>query len=121
MAWTYEVRTRNFYLNGIYQFTALYSGAPGYKNDSSQECVADRGPLPRGTYTISEPFYHPHAKAWTLRLTSSVSNHMCGRGGFLIHGDSVKRPGTASNGCIIASFSDRKKISSSHDHTLIVE
>ncbi|PVB76052.1 DUF2778 domain-containing protein [Salmonella enterica subsp. enterica serovar Legon] len=121
MTWKYEVTTRKFYLNGVYQFTALYAGAPGYKNDPSQQCVSDHGPLPRGTYTISEPFYHPHAKAWTLRLTPSSTNNMCGRGGFLIHGDSLAHPGAASNGCIVATLTERKAIAHSHDHSLIVE
>jgi len=36
---------------------------------------------------------------------------MCGRTGFLIHGDNGK--GTASNGCIVASLEVRQKIAAS--------
>ena len=52
MPWVYKINARSFYLNGSYQFNARYSGRPGFKNDSVNECVRDKGPLPRGTYTI---------------------------------------------------------------------
>lgn len=121
MAWVYKVSSRKFYLNGTYKFTAIYSGRPGYWNNSANECVSGEGPLPRGTYTISDPFFHIKTRAWTLRLTPSSSNNMCGRGGFLIHGLNSQKPTTSSDGCIIASLADRKAITASHDHTLIVE
>jgi hypothetical protein len=43
-----------------------------------------------------------------------------GRGGFLIHGDSVRAPGTASQGCIIMDPATRQRISSSGDVDLTV-
>ncbi|MCT4711319.1 DUF2778 domain-containing protein [Enterobacteriaceae bacterium H11S18] len=121
MSWTYKVSSHSFYHNGTFQFTALYAGKPGFKNDPAFECVKDKGPLPRGKYTISEPFYHHRTRAWTLRLTPDTSNNMCGRDGFLIHGGSSAHPGGASNGCIIATLPQRKAITASHDHILIVE
>ncbi|MCX2943856.1 DUF2778 domain-containing protein [Rahnella perminowiae] len=121
MAWVYKVNDNAFYLNGTFKFNAMYSGRPGYKNNTPYECVQGKGPLPRGTYHISEPFYHHKTKAWTMRLTPSASNHMCGRDGFLIHGGSSKHPGEASDGCIIATIKERKDIAASGDHTLIVE
>lgn len=121
MTWVYQVKTARFYHNGSYAFTARYAGAKGFYNDPSKECVADKGPLPRGTYHISAPFFHPHAKKYTMRLTPESSNHMCGRGGFLIYGDSISDPGGASNGCIILDLNYRIKIGTSNDHTLIVE
>ncbi len=39
MTWVYKVSSHSFYLNGTYQFDALYSGRPGFKNDSANECV----------------------------------------------------------------------------------
>jgi hypothetical protein len=121
MSWVYKVSSHTFYLNGTYQFDGMYSGRPGYKNDTSQECVKGKGPLPRGTYTIGKPFYHHKTKAWTMRLTPSDSNNMCGRDGFMIHGGSSKHPGEASDGCIIVSLPNRKAIAASGDHMLKVE
>jgi hypothetical protein len=46
---------------------------------------------------------------------------MCNREGFLIHGDSKKAPGTASNGCIILAPWYRQQIWDSMDKALIVE
>jgi hypothetical protein len=43
-----------------------------------------------------------------------------GRSGFLIHGDSVAMPGTASHGCIILSRDLREQISASGDNQLEV-
>ncbi|MGJ3350435.1 tlde1 domain-containing protein [Morganella sp. Je.2.23] len=121
MSWKYNVSTRAFSLNGVHQFYAEYAGAEGYKNDSANECKVNQGPLPRGTYTIGAPFTHNTAGAYTLRLTPDAGNSMCGRDGFLIHGDSVSNPGTASTGCIVLIKSRRKEIVDSGDTELIVE
>jgi hypothetical protein len=50
-----------------------------------------------------------------------MSNNMCGRDGFMIHGDSAKHPGEASDGCIIVDLPGRKAIAASGDHSLTVE
>ncbi|TKV22786.1 tlde1 domain-containing protein [Citrobacter sp. TBCS-14] len=121
MTWVYKVSAHNFYLNGTYQFDAKYSGRPGYKNDSANECVKDNGPLPRGTYTIGPAFYHRRTRAWTMRLTPYIENQMCGRDGFMIHGDSAANPGEASDGCIILNLPYRKIIDASSDKVLVVE
>ncbi|PLR35646.1 DUF2778 domain-containing protein [Chimaeribacter coloradensis] len=115
------VSSKGFYLNGTYQFSAKYSGKPGYKDNSANECIKGKGPIPRGRYTIGDPFYHPKTRAWTMRLTPSTSNSMCGRDGFMIHGDSSKHPGEASEGCIIVDLPGRKAIAASGDHSLTVE
>lgn len=49
MTWEYDVATHKFTRNGE-TYTADYAGATGFKNDSSQECVSGKGPLPKGTY-----------------------------------------------------------------------
>lgn len=36
MGWVYKVSSKSFYLNGTFQFSAKYSGRPGYKNDSAK-------------------------------------------------------------------------------------
>ncbi|ARU83235.1 DUF2778 domain-containing protein [Enterobacteriaceae bacterium 155047] len=121
MTWVYKVSAHSFYLNGSYQFDGLYSGRPGYKNDSAYECVKGKGPLPRGTYKIGAPFFHHNTRAWTMRLTPYAANDMCGRDAFMIHGDSAAHPGSASDGCIIVSLPNRKLIAASSDKILVVE
>ncbi|MDW8844414.1 DUF2778 domain-containing protein [Erwinia sp. MMLR14_017] len=121
MGWVYNVSSRKFLLNGTYRFSARYSGRPGYKDDSANECVKGKGPIPGGKYTIGRPFYHHKTRGWTMRLTPAHSNSMCGRDGFMIHGDSSKHPGEASDGCIIVDLSGRKEIAASGDYTLVVE
>lgn len=93
MTWIYDVNKRSFYLNSEFKFHANYAGAPGYKNDTKYECIPNKGPLPRGKYRIvGVPFTHKHAGQFTLRLQPLQGNNMCGRAGFLIHGDNIKNP-----------------------------
>jgi len=113
---------KTFKHNGEYKFSALYAGAPGYKDNPEYECLRNKGPLPRGKYRImGVPFTHKEAGRYTLRLEPDKGNSMCGRNGFLIHGDSKKEPGTASNGCIILDPRFRKEIWKSGDRELIFE
>lgn len=120
MGWVYRVTSKEFYLNGVYRFSAEYSGRPGYKNKVENACVIGRGPIPRGNYTIGKPFTHHKTGRYTLRLTPAASNQMCGRDGFMIHGDSARHPGEASDGCIILNIDGREIIASSHDNSLTV-
>ncbi|MFH8136145.1 tlde1 domain-containing protein [Pantoea osteomyelitidis] len=79
----------------------------------------NKGPLPRGKYLISDPITkHPTAGAYVLRLTPHPDNRMCGRSGFLIHGDN--KDGTASKGCIVLLRKFRKEIVDSADKELII-
>lgn len=122
MTWVYNVRSKKFTWNGEFQFEARYAGATGYKNNPDYECIVNKGPLPRGRYRIvGVPFTHKIAGPFTLRLEPYSSNSMCGRAGFLIHGDSKKFPGEASNGCIVLLPNYRKRIWDSSDKEVIVE
>jgi len=113
---------KTFKHNGEYKFSALYAGAPGYKDNPEYECLRNKGPLPRGRYRIvGVPFTHKNAGLFTLRLEPDKGNNMCGRDGFLIHGDSKKEPGKASNGCIVLAQNFRRKIWDSKDKVVIVE
>jgi type VI secretion system (T6SS) effector TldE1-like protein len=87
-----------------------YSGSEsrGGKNDPSKQCVRGIGPIPRGRYTIGPPIHGP--SPYSLRLTPDPANDMCGRSGFLIHGDSIAHPGDASDGCIILTRPEREAI-----------
>lgn len=120
MTWEYDVTTHTFSRNGE-SYTADYAGATGYKNNSSQECVKGKGPLPRGAYTIGSPHNSAHTGKYTLDLTPHLSNVMCGRSVFRIHGASMRHPLDSSEGCIIAPLSVRKSIWASGDRELKVK
>lgn len=97
-----------------------YSGSElqGGKNNPALQCVHDIGPLPRGSYMIGRPRTGP--TPISLPLQPSPDNAMCGRRDFLIHGDSIADPGTASSGCIILARPARETIASSGVDALLV-
>jgi hypothetical protein len=97
-----------------------YSGSEehGGKNNPHAQCEKDIGPLCRGRYSIGAPFAGP--SPFSLRLTPDPANEMCGRGSFLIHGDSIAHPGTASHGCIILNRPNREQINGSDVKLLVV-
>jgi Protein of unknown function (DUF2778) len=78
-----------------------YSGNIRCINDPSFQHVKDVGPLPAGMYTIEEVYNDVHRGEHTCLLVPNEANEMCGRSGFLIHGDTTPPEHTASNGCII--------------------
>lgn len=118
--WYYYVNS-GILKHGDEKISGGYSGLPDYKNNTKYECLKGKGPLPRGKYTITRPFLHPKAGPFTMRLIPASTNHMCNREGFMIHGDSSRAPGTASQGCIIFPLKVRQKIWSSNDRELQVE
>jgi hypothetical protein len=97
-----------------------YSGFGEGKNNPELERVHDVGPIPKGIFSIGPPrdttTHGPHV----LPLTPQPGTNTFGRDGFLIHGDSVKDPGTASHGCIILPRTVRDQISAGSDHQLQV-
>lgn len=101
-------------------FSSMYAGAAGFRDDPAFQCVKNKGPLPRGSYTMSDPVArHSTAGCFVLRLTSHRGNSMCSRSGFLMHGGNGL--GTASNGCAVLEFRYRKILAKSSDRELIVE
>jgi len=120
MAWIYQQSTGQLSHNGRLVTQGYAGNKSGYNNPDMQD-TPDVGPLPRGIYTITgSPFHHPHTGAYSIRLQPSRDNQMYGRAGFLIHGDSIKDPGNASNGCIILRLNVRKEIWTSGDRQLEV-
>lgn len=96
-----------------------YSGAPGYQNKPELEFMRNSGCIPHGTWSISDPV-DTDKGVCSFRLTPiDVCTH--GRDGFMIHGDSIKSPGTASHGCIIMPRVTRFKIRESGIRTLEVK
>lgn len=111
MIWVYKQSTGELFLRGSPVTTPYgvgYSGVGEGKNNSVYQCVKDIGPIPRGKYTIGQETNNPTPV--TLPLEPDSDNNMCGRSGFLIHGDNVERPGWASQGCIILSKDVREKV-----------
>lgn len=119
MPWTYSQSTGQLTRNGVAVATG-YSGAPSATNNPSMQVVHNVGPIPRGRYTIGVPRNTAGHGPHVMSLTPNAGTNTFGRGGFLIHGDSIRAPGTASQGCIIINSAARRRISSSGDHDLTV-
>lgn len=118
--WTYEQRTGRLVDAAGKTLATGYAGAGAGKNNPDMQHVKNTGPLPRGRYTIGPPEEGTGHGPYVLRLTPFPSNSMWGRGRFLIHGDSVSAPGTASLGCICAPPLARHAVWESGDHVLEV-
>jgi len=97
-----------------------YSGNGAGKNNAAMQNVHNVGPIPKGGYSIGEPYDSPHTGPFTLPLTPNPANIMFGRSEFKIHGDSIAAPGTASNGCIILNREVRELINNEDDKYLNV-
>ncbi len=97
-----------------------YSGFGLGKNNPALQDTVRVGPLPAGRYGISGPTDTQAHGAVVFTLTPDKSNTMHGRSGFLIHGDSRRHPGQASNGCIILDLALREAIARSTDRSLVV-
>jgi hypothetical protein len=105
--------TYYYYINahrfegGAISTTDCYSGTAEYRNSPYAINMKDKGPIPIGTYRISE---RTSSKGpYTFTLVPERGTELFGRGGFLIHGDSSS--GNASTGCIVMrQRTDREKI-----------
>lgn len=118
--WTYVQRTGGLYTAAGELFATGYAGMGVHRNQPESDELKNIGPLPRGRYAIGPPRATTAHGPYVLRLTSDPANDMKGRAGFLVHGDSTTRPGTASNGCIILPRRIRERLYGSGDHTLRV-
>jgi hypothetical protein len=120
MPWTYEQVTGRLLtpMGGL--MATGYSGAGSGKNNPTEENVQNVGPIPEGWYDIESPENSPTHGPYALRLLPDVGNRMFGRSAFLIHGDSIERSGSASEGCIIMPRFAREAIWNGGDHRLQV-
>jgi len=78
-----------------------YSGHGAGKNNPAMQEVHNVGPIPCGLYTCGNLQNTDKHGPNVRHLDPDPENQMFGRGGFLIHGDSIANPGKASEGCII--------------------
>ncbi len=98
-----------------------YSGAkPSGYNNPDMQAVRFAGPIPRGTYKILPPVDTDAHGPYVMALMPDPETELFGRSGFLIHGDSIHAPGTASLGCVVLDRPTREKIWRSDVHTLLV-
>ena len=119
MTWRYDQSTGELSHDGARVATG-YSGSGEGKNNPALEATANVGPIPRGGYTVGAPHDTDSHGPYVLRLTPVDGNDCCGRSGFLVHGDSIRAPGSASHGCIIVSRNIREQIWTSGDTDLEV-
>ena len=77
-----------------------YSGYGRFKNSPDEQALANRGPIPRGLYTVGLAFKHPSLGHLTMRLVPYLHD-ACGRHGFLVHGDNLQSVGDSSQGGIV--------------------
>jgi len=117
--WIYKQSTGELFRDDQ-RIASGYSGAGEGKNNPAMQEIHDKGPIPAGTYEIGTPrdteTHGPHV----MPLTPIAGTNTFNRDGFLIHGDSIAAPGTASHGCIILGKDIRNMISSSGDSELQV-
>jgi hypothetical protein len=98
-----------------------YSGHGLGKNTPLMQSVPMVGPIPCGWYTIGKPEDHMETMGpFCLPLIPDPTNQMFGRSGFFWHGDNIKKPGTASEGCIVSNRILRNMVYSSNDSLLRV-
>lgn len=116
----YEITSGRLYSDTDECLSVGYSGSPLHKNDADAQSLRNQGPIPEGTYVIAEPVDTLTHGPYVLPLTPDPANLMWGRSGFMIHGDSLVNPGTASEGCIIMPRYIREKVWNSGDRNLKV-
>jgi hypothetical protein len=103
---TYEQSTGLWKAGDGRVLAECYSGYSTGKNNPGDQNKIGLGPIPQGKYTLGTPQHtkpgetSPHGP-YVIPLTPDPGNTMFGRGGFLVHGDSIQSPGTASHGCVI--------------------
>jgi hypothetical protein len=118
--WTYAQKTGNLLQDGQLVATG-YSGFDDGKNNPAMQAVPDVGPIPQGDWTISGPPVNTTEHGpFVLTLTPVTGTNTFGRSGFLMHGDSIVAPGTASKGCIIMPRTAREQVWNSGDRALEV-
>lgn len=96
-----------------------YAGSGDGKNNPAKQDVKNVGPLPRAKYSMVA-IGNTSKGAYCFRLIPEQTARMFGRSGFMIHADSIKDPGTASEGCIVLPAKVRKSILDSSDRHLEV-
>lgn len=102
----------------------IYSGNGLGLNTPAMQGAHDEGPIPQGIYNIGTSRTNSPGGARTGVLTFPLiptpGTNTFGRSGLLIHGDNPSLNHSASKGCIILPFPDRKKLNGCRGGTLDV-
>jgi hypothetical protein len=117
--WTYHQSTGKLMRNGRLVGVG-YSGHGEGRNNPSLEFVKMTGPIPKGMWRMDGVYNSAKVGPFAIILNPEPETETKGRGDFRIHGDSISKPGTASNGCIILSRAIRSDMWGSKDHILCV-
>lgn len=124
MSWVYRQSTGELLEDGKV-ISRGYSGKARGRNNPALQGVAGTGPIPRGRWRMTSVYNSARVGpfAITLHAIDAVPDDIhqaTGRSAFRIHGDSIRAPGTASNGCIILPRAVRERLWRTGDRTLEV-
>jgi hypothetical protein len=118
--WIYAVRSGRLFQNDVYKATG-YSGSGTAKNDPTQQYKHNLGPIPVGVYLIGKAIETTASHGpVVMPLTPVAYSETFGRSAFMIHGNSIRAPGSASHGCVILNRPIREEIAASMDRLLVV-
>lgn len=118
--WTYRQNTGELLHDGALVAKGYSGHEEGYDNPALQHvrCV---GPIPQGKWIVEGPPFDTEIHGpFVLRLQPAPGTNTFGRSGFLMHGDSKRHPGMASEGCIIMARPVREQVWDSGDRDLEV-
>ena len=116
--WTWDQSAGRLTRDGKFVATG-YSGAGIGRNNPDLEHRVATGPIPCGRWRIFPPRNSKNVGPYGMDLRP-VGHDAHGRSAFMIHGDSARKPGQASKGCIILPRNVRELIWGSGDHDLMV-
>lgn len=119
MTWRYRQSTGELSRDGIF-FARGYAGYGEGKNNPAMQTVHDIGPIPTGKWRMTAMMDLPANGPRCIRLAPMEGTQTWGRDGFLIHGDSLARPGMASHGCIVIGRTQRELMWMTEDRVLEV-
>ncbi len=97
-----------------------YSGFGRWKNNPDFEFAHNVGPVPAGSYALSDPFNDPLHGPLCFWLWPKPGTETFGRTGLMVHGDSKEHPGSASHGCIAMEHEGRQAMAASREQELEV-
>lgn len=121
MSWTYKQSSGELWHGDPEPVATGYSGAGEGRNNPAMQAIHEVGPIPQGGWFIQGPPYDsPNHGPFVLRLIPDDATETFQRSGFLMHGDNIHTPGTASEGCVIMPRNIRERVWNSGDRELIV-
>lgn len=120
MSWHYVQRTGNLYDSHGELAGVGYSGHGPYRNQPAAEGMRGEGPIPRGEWKAGEPIDTKSHGPYVLPLLPQPGTRTYGRAGFLMHGDSIRNPGTASLGCVVQARKTREAFKKSGETLTVV-